>query len=131
MHHLTIESRDGIQLVRVTGELDTFGAQAFRSRLSSMRSAEQYIVDLGGLTFVDSAGLHALFSLGRVAKDVGATIVLVVPADSPIRRLVELVRLADVAPVCESDVGAAARLLEGRAPGSVETGPGLEGEGAG
>lgn len=97
---LTIESYEGLRLVRVSGELDTFAARGFREKLSHPRSSDRFVVDLAGLTFVDSAGLHALFSISRMAREVGARLVFVVPADSPVRKVVELVRLADVVPVC-------------------------------
>lgn len=99
---LTVERHDGHQLVRVGGELDTFGAQAFRERVGRLVTADRCVVDLGELTFVDSAGLHALFGVGRVAKEVGASVVFVVPADSPVRRVIDLVQLADVASVCDT-----------------------------
>ena len=107
---LTIEDAEGLQLVRVGGELDAFAAKSFRERLSILRNADRYVVDLGSLSFIDSAGLHALFSIGRIAKDVGARIVFVVPGDSPVRRLVEVVKLDAVTPVCDSFDAAIMRL---------------------
>ncbi len=99
---LTVENHDGHQLARVSGELDTFGAQTFKERLGQLVTADRCVVDLRGLSFVDSAGLHALFGVCRVAKEAGASLVFVVPADSPVRRVIDLVQLADVAPVCDS-----------------------------
>src|SRR5262245_58307549 len=107
---LTIEDADGLQLVRVGGELDAFAAKRFRDRLSILRSSDRYVVDLGALSFIDSAGLHALFAIGKVARDVGARIIYVVPSDSPVRRLIEVVKLGDVTPVCDSFDAALTRL---------------------
>jgi anti-anti-sigma factor len=106
---LTIQDRDGLRLVQVSGELDTFAARGFREKLSHPRSSNRFVVDLCELTFVDSAGLHALFGVSRSARDVGARLVFVVPAASPIRKVIELVRLADVSPVCETVEDAIAR----------------------
>jgi anti-anti-sigma factor len=106
---LTIEDTEGLRLVRVSGELDTFAARGFREKLSHPRSSDRFVVDLAGLTFVDSAGLHALFGVSRTARDIGARLVFVVPVDSPVRKVVELVRLADVAPVCPTLDDAVAR----------------------
>ena len=117
---LTIEDREGLQLVRINGELDTFGAQSVRERLGLLRGSDRIVVDLEGLSFVDSAGLHSLFGVGRAAKDVGARVVFVVPPDSPIRRVVELVQLADVSPVCDSRESALARLNGIEADGRLE-----------
>jgi anti-anti-sigma factor len=107
---LNIEQRDGLNLVVVTGDLDTFGAERFRESLSVLRTAERYVVSLTEVSFVDSAGLHALFSVARTAKDVGARIAFVVPSDSPSRRIVELVQLGDVCPVCDTPEEAESRL---------------------
>ncbi len=99
---LTTEDREGLQVVRVSGELDTFGSLSFRESLTLLRSSDRIVVDLGEVSFVDSAGLHALFSVGRAAKNVGAGVVFVVPVDSTVRRVIDLVQLAHVSPVCDS-----------------------------
>ncbi len=107
---LIIEERDGVRIVTIEGELDTFGAQQFREALAYVRPSERYLVTLENVSFVDSAGLHALFGAARSAKEVGASIAFVVPGESPVRKVVELVQLADVSPVCESTAEAADRL---------------------
>lgn len=117
MQQMIIESRDGLQVLTVSGELDTFGAQAFRDKLSGLRSADRFAIDLGPLSFIDSAGLHALFSVGRIAKEVGASVVFVVPLASPVRRVIDLVQLADVTPVCDELHVAISRLQDARGAG--------------
>jgi anti-anti-sigma factor len=106
---LTIEEGDGLRVVRVGGELDAFGAQSFRERVGFLRGADRIVVDLSELVFIDSAGLHALFAVARGAKDVGASVAFVVPPLSPVRRVIELVLLGEVAPVCESFDAAVSR----------------------
>ena len=107
---LNIEQRDGLNVVVVAGDLDTFGAERFRESLSVVRTADRYMVTLSEVSFVDSAGLHALFGVARAAKDVGALLAFVVPPESPARRIVELVQLADVCPVCDTEADAEIRL---------------------
>lgn len=107
---LDIDSRDGLRIVRVSGELDTFRTQAFHDGLGSVGSGDGLIVDLAHLAFVDSAGLHALFNVGRTAKEVGASVAFVVPPGSPVRRVIEIVQLADVSPVCDSLDDAVSRI---------------------
>ena len=107
---LSIEQRDGLNIVVVTGDLDTFGAERFRESLSVIRTADRYVVSLSDVSFVDSAGLHALFGVARAAKDVGASLAFVVPLDSPARRIVELVQLGDISPVCDTPEEAELRL---------------------
>ncbi len=107
---LSIEALDAFQLVRIRGELDTFAAQTLRERLNLLRSTDRYVVDLGGLSFIDSAGLHALFTVGRSAKKAGASVVFIAPSGSPVRRVIDLVLLTQVTPVCESLDAATASL---------------------
>ena len=109
---LHIEDRDGVRFVDVSGELDTFGAQSFREALGLVRASDRYVVSLADVSFVDSAGLHALFGVVRVAKEVGASVAFVVPKESPVRRVVELVQLADVSPVCDSVELAVVRVVD-------------------
>lgn len=114
---LAIEDREGgLQLARVSGELDTFAAQGFRERFTLLGRQDRVVVDLQDISFVDSAGLHALFSVGRAAKDAGACVVFVVPPDSPVRRVVDLVQLAHVSPVCDTVDEAISRLPEPTEP---------------
>lgn len=119
---LTMEDRDGLRFVRIEGELDTFAARSVREKLSVLRSPDRFVVDLGGVSFIDSAGLHALFGIGRVAKDVGARVVFVVPEESPVRRVIDLVQLADVSPVCHTSEDAVSRLRQGDAESGLEDG---------
>lgn len=107
---LSIEQRDGFHVVVVSGDLDTFGADRFRESLNVVRTADRYLVSLTDVSFLDSAGLHALFSVARTAKEVGASLAFVVPPDSPARRIVEIVQLADVSPVCNTREDAESRL---------------------
>lgn len=99
---LRIESSDGLRVAHLEGVLDALQIEAFRDELGSIGNGERLVLDLERLTFVDSAGLHALFKVARAAKEVGARIGLVVPPESPVRRVVEIVHLADVAPLFDS-----------------------------
>ena len=70
------------------------------------------MIDLDRVSFIDSAGLHALFGLGRVATAAGGGLALSVPASCAVARVVEIVRLSDAMPVRESVEDAAAALAE-------------------
>ena len=54
------------------------------------------------MTFLDSAGLHVLFRLARRLGETGATLAVVVPAGSPVRRVVEIAYVEGAAEVCMS-----------------------------
>jgi anti-anti-sigma factor len=106
---LAVEDRDDFRLVRLYGELDTFSATGFRDKLSRPRPGERFVVDLRGLTFIDSAGLHALFAVNRAVTGADALVAFLVASESPVWKVIELARLGDVAAVCGTMDEAAAR----------------------
>jgi len=57
-----VEERDGAVVVRLAGELDLYNAHAVREQLlaAADRGPERLVVDLSGLTFIDSTGLGVL-----------------------------------------------------------------------
>jgi len=57
-----VEERDGAVVVRLAGELDLYNAHAVREQLiaAAERGPERLVVDLSGLTFIDSTGLGVL-----------------------------------------------------------------------
>ena len=92
------EDVDGVRVARLAGELDKLGVDAARSRLDPLASGK-LVIDLDGITFIDSAGLHALFSLARLASSQGGALALAVAESSPSARVIGLVHLAEVLPV--------------------------------
>ena len=96
------EASDGITIARLEGELDKFAADEVLAELESLPSSPGLVVNLGGLTFLDSAGLHALFAAARFASERGTRLAFVLPHSSPIRRVLELVQIGTVAPVRHS-----------------------------
>jgi anti-anti-sigma factor len=62
-------------LVRVSGELDHATAPVLVAAAQSLADEPgDLVVDLGGLTFVDSAGLNTLVELGVAAHDRGCSL---------------------------------------------------------
>ena len=101
----------GVRVARLEGELDKLGIETARARLDPLVAAGKLVVDLDRVTFIDSAGLHALFGLSRVSASQGGGIALVVSDSSPTARVIGLVHLGDVMPVCAS-VDEAVTLLQ-------------------
>jgi anti-sigma B factor antagonist len=53
---------DGIPVVTVAGEIDMSNAERFRDALGQAAAAAgSFVVDLTGVEYLDSAGVHALF----------------------------------------------------------------------
>lgn len=96
------ETPGGAVVVRIEGELDKFASESIRARLIELSLGDPLVIDLGELTFVDSAGLHTLFGVARSAAERSARLAFVLPAGSPVRRVLEIVQLDGVAPVCET-----------------------------
>lgn len=97
-------------VAHVEGELDKLAADAVHSRLDMLLERGRLVVDLSGVTFLDSAGLHALFGLGRAATERGGRVALAVAPGSAAARVVELAHLAGVMPVCATVGDAVARV---------------------
>jgi anti-sigma B factor antagonist len=90
---------EGVQVLRVAGELDKLAIDQARSRLEQLVGSGRLVVDLDEVTFIDSAGLHALFALARLASLEGGRLALVVAETSPTARVIDLVHLSEVVPV--------------------------------
>jgi anti-sigma B factor antagonist len=79
------------QGLAVAGELDMAEAEAFERLAGEAAAAsgpEPFVLDLRGLTFVDSFGVRALFNVAARARDAQRTIRVIV-GGSPIRRVLE------------------------------------------
>ncbi len=59
----TRREADGTPVVTVVGEIDMSNVEAFRDALGrAAASAGGFVVDLTGVDYLDSAGIHALFA---------------------------------------------------------------------
>ena len=87
---------DGDTLVaRVIGEVDLSNASLIGDEIRSRVANHSLgvLLDLTGLTYVDSAGLEVLFDLRRRLESRRQELRIAVPADSPIYRTLHLVDL--------------------------------------
>ncbi|HEU0304231.1 MAG TPA: STAS domain-containing protein [Gaiellaceae bacterium] len=90
-------------VVAVTGELDLSSATKWEEEVEeAVRSSPAVILDLSRVGFVDSAGVRALFTMLRAAQSRGAPMLFAAPRDGSVRRLLEILDLESVVPVCDS-----------------------------
>ena len=82
----------------LTGELDAFTAPALHGHLLRAEKAPRVVVDMAGVPFVDSSGVHALVAGIRNLRAAGATVVLAVPA-AHMRRLFRSIGLDRLVPL--------------------------------
>lgn len=106
------EERDGISIARVRGEVDMSNAGELSATLQAAvdQIAAGLVLDFSGTSYLDSAGLHFVFDLGKRLRDRGQRLELVVPADSPVAGILRLVGVETLAPISQTLDDAVARL---------------------
>ena len=104
-----VQRRKQVTIVRPRGELDLATAEALRSTLDAaiaetltagldgMEDGAHLVLDLRGLSFIDSAGLHLLVALDQRAQRDGFQLTLLAPA-TPADRAIQLCGLDQVLP---------------------------------
>ncbi len=94
---LIVESRGGHVLIRAEGELDMSGAAGIQQAVADALGDGHLLVllDLSGVTFVDSTGLSALVSVHLSAEQAGSYLAVVSPRES-VRRVMRLLGVEDV-----------------------------------
>src|SRR4051794_23674482 len=91
---VTFDMRDGTSIARIAGEIDLSNIAVVRGLLeANLDAAERHVVDLTETTYLDSAGIGLLFSLVERHEARGQRIEIVVPATSPIHRMLRFTDL--------------------------------------
>jgi len=91
-----VDRRDGAALITVAGEIDLANAETTEQQIVQGFGGTPTAVtlDLAGLRYIDSSGLWILFRLAASLTDAGIAGEVVVPADGPVRRMVETAGVA-------------------------------------
>jgi anti-sigma B factor antagonist len=85
----------GLARVKVSGEIDIAAAPALATALSTAaHDAEQVIVDLSDVTFIDSTGLHVILTAHDELRRSSGRLVLI-PGPGPVQRLFEITGVAN------------------------------------
>jgi anti-anti-sigma factor len=84
--------RDDTIRVAVAGEIDMDNATEVEQQILDVISNQVTAVtlDLSGLDYIDSAGLRVLFTVGARLRTLQIALQLLVPDESPIRRVIDL-----------------------------------------
>ena len=113
-----VQRRDHVMIVQPHGELDLATVETLRSTLDAavaetllaaldgMEITARLVLDLRGLSFMDSTGLHLLAALDQRAKREGFQLTLLAPA-APVDRAIRLCGLDQVLPFVAPDDAAA------------------------
>lgn len=85
----------------LSGELDLTNAHELEERLlDAAPLGSVFVVDLNRVVFIDSAALHVFFKLARHLGP--GSLVLVLDAEAPVARTLEIVGMKDAARVLRS-----------------------------
>lgn len=111
-HVALLRPAGDVAVVEASGELDLLTSSEFRDCLVSAtgEGAERVVVDLTGVTFIDSSALGALVGGARRSAERGAELMIVCPAGS-VARVIEITglnRAFAIYPTREAALGAGA-----------------------
>ncbi len=88
--HVTAEPLDDARLVRAAGEIDLSTVAALRRAVDAARKeAVTVLLDLSGVTFIDSSGLHLLLEASRSSAASDWAFFVVRPSEV-VQRLIDL-----------------------------------------
>lgn len=88
---------DGTEVLDLVGEIDVYTAPQFKEAVNSMLAAghKHLIINMAGVTYMDSSGFGALLSATKRLRPQGGTVNLV-QCNSAIDRILRITRLNTV-----------------------------------
>lgn len=101
---VAIERQGGAVVAHLSGEVDMTNAARVREELlvSVPNDALALVIDLDGCRYLDSAAIEVVFDLARRLGRRRQELKLVLPAGSPLSRVLTLTEVHSVAPVHET-----------------------------
>jgi len=93
---ITTTSQDGTTRIELAGELDIATGPDLERALETQlaQAVRDLVLDLRGVTFIDSSGLRVVLVASRSASDEGRRLI-VVPGDGQVRRVIRLAQVED------------------------------------
>lgn len=94
------EPEEAVAVAQLTEDIDLANAQRVGDTLASSVGKRQLglVVDLSALRYLDSSGIRVFFELRRSLESRRQKLWIVVPSDSPVRRLLELAPADSIVP---------------------------------
>jgi anti-sigma B factor antagonist len=107
----TTSARDA-HTIALSGEVDLLGVPKIEAALKDVPvDSGLIIIDLRGVTFIDSSGLHAL-ATGQQLCLAREQELRIIPGPPNIQRLFEITGMNDVLPFCDAELVHEARLSD-------------------
>jgi anti-sigma B factor antagonist len=97
-----VQRRDDVAIVQPRGELDLATVETLSAALDAVENPDRLVLDLRGLSFMDSTGLHLLVTLHERAQRDGFQLTLVAPA-APMDRAIRVSGLDNTLPFAAAD----------------------------
>ena len=92
-----VQRHGDVAIVEPRGELDVATAPTLSAILEEIKSAARLVLDLRGLSFIDSSGLHLLVALHQRAQHDGFQLALVAPTP-PVDKAIQVSGLGKTLP---------------------------------
>jgi anti-sigma B factor antagonist len=101
---IVLDRRDASVVARLSGEVDMSNASYVRDQLlaSIPNDALALVLDISACRYLDSAAIEVLFEVSRRLGRRRQELRLVMPPESPLRRVMELTEVHTAAPLYES-----------------------------
>ncbi len=101
---IVLDRRSASIVARLSGEVDMSNATYVRDQLlaSMPNDALALVLDISGCRYLDSAAIEVLFEVSRRLGRRRQELRLVMPPESPLRRVMELTEVHTAAPIYES-----------------------------
>jgi anti-anti-sigma factor len=113
---LFVWQRDNVVVAGVTGELDVSNAGTIEAAIAAEagNDAAGLVLDLAGLQFMDSSGVHLLFHLSQRLAVRGRRMAVIAPPGCASRRVLELSGPEPARWIHDDEDAAIAAVLTGR-----------------
>ena len=87
-----------IDIIKLNERIDTFTAPQLRQHFTEKlgQGFTNFIVDLSGVTFLDSAGLAALVQLYKRSREAGGDVKVILPQNENVLRIFRLTKFDQV-----------------------------------
>ena len=110
-----VDYHDSVGVVHLTGDVDIVQAQELRGRLIGAVRNEDLglVVDLSEATYIDSVGVSLLFELAEKLSERQLRMVVVLPENGLVERVLAIVNLNSVAEIRRT-VDEAVAAIDGR-----------------
>ncbi len=95
---------NGMHVLSLTGKLDIFSRNSFRDTIENHKNngAKGLIVDLQGVSFIDSVGIGALVLAAKTFRTIKGKVILVNPQDI-VKTALSAMNLSATLPIFEAD----------------------------